>query len=212
MKLVVLSTESLQKELLTQGFRDGVQIEWQSEIKIIEDADGYIDLLFSHTTERIDKLKQLSTGPGGQPTTIIVDAVNTTLDQLPAGFIRFNGWNSFLKNPLLEVAGAAADKEKTENIFSCFNKKIEWVPDIPGFITPRVICMIINEAYFTLEEKVSTKEEIDTAMKLGTNYPYGPFEWSAIIGLKNVFHLLTILAQTNSRYTPSALLQKEAQL
>lgn len=211
MKLVVLSSEAFQKELLAQGLRDGVQIEWQSEIKIIEDADGYIDLLFSHSAERIDKLKQLPAGPAGQPSTIIVNAVNTTLDQLPAGFIRFNGWNSFLKNPLLEAASAAADKEKAENIFYCFNKKIEWVPDIPGFITPRVICMIINEAYFTLEEKVSTKEEIDTAMKLGTNYPYGPFEWSTVIGLKNVFHLLKLLAQTNSRYTPSALLQKEAQ-
>ena len=212
MKLVVLSTEALQKELLTQGVGNGFELEWQSDIKNMEEADGYIDLLFTNSAERIDKLKQLPAGPAGQPATIIVNAVNTTLDELPAGFIRFNGWNSFLKNPLLEAAGAAADKEKAENIFSCFNKKIEWVPDIPGFITPRVICMIINEAYFTLEEKVSTKQEIDTAMKLGTNYPYGPFEWSTIIGLKNVFHLLTILAQTNSRYTPSALLQKEAQL
>ena len=70
--------------------------------------------------------------------------------------------------------------------------------------------MIINEAYFTLEEKVSTKEEIDTAMKLGTNYPYGPFEWGQKIGLKKVNELLTTLAETNSRYTPAALLQKEA--
>ena len=204
MKLVVLSTESLQKELLAQGFGHGVQLEWRPDIEIMEDADGYIDLLFTDSAERIDKLKQL------QPATIIVNAVPTSLVDLPAGFIRFNGWNSFLKSPLLEAAGAAKDKEKAENIFSCFNKKIEWVPDVPGFITPRVICMIINEAYFTLEEKVSTKEEIDTAMKLGTNYPYGPFEWGTIIGLKNVFHLLTTLAQTNSRYTPSALLQKEA--
>lgn len=211
MKLVVLSTEALQKELLAQGIRDGVQLEWMSEIKVMEGADGYIDLMFINAEERIDKLKQLPAGPGGQTATVIINAVDITLTALPAGFIRFNGWSSFLKNPLVEASGAAKDKEKAENIFSCFNKKIEWVPDVPGFITPRVICMIINEAYFTLEEKVSTKEEIDTAMKLGTNYPYGPFEWSAIIGLKNVFHLLTTLAQSNSRYTPSALLQKEAQ-
>ena len=49
-------------------------------------------------------------------------------------------------------------------------------PDIPGFISARVVSMIINEAYFALEEEVSSKEEIDTAMKLGTNYPYGPFD------------------------------------
>ena len=102
------------------------------------------------------------------------------------------------------------NKKAAEKIFSCFNKSTEWVPDIPGFITPRVISMIINEAWFTLDEKVSTKEEIDTAMKLGTNYPYGPFEWGTRIGLKNVYELLTMLSKINSRYTPSSLLQKEA--
>ena len=205
MKVVVISNDALQKELLAQGIGDGVQMEWQQEINIVQDADGYIDLLFSHSVERIDKLKQL------QPATVIVNAVNNTLVELPAGFIRFNGWNSFLKSPLVEAAGADANKTMAENIFSCINKKIEWVPDVPGFITSRIISMIINEAFFTLDEKVSTKEEIDTAMKLGTNYPYGPFEWGTIIGLKNVFYLLTTLAQTNSRFIPSALLQKEAQ-
>ena len=43
--------------------------------------------------------------------------------------------------------------------------------------------MIINEAYFTWEAGTSTKEEIDIAMKLGTGYPYGPFEWGEKIGL-----------------------------
>jgi 3-hydroxybutyryl-CoA dehydrogenase len=101
-------------------------------------------------------------------------------------------------------------KTKAEEVFSCFNKKIEWTPDIPGFLTPRVISMIINEAYFALDEKVSTKKEIDLAMKLGTNYPYGPFEWSERIGLKNIHALLSELHKTNSRYEPAALLKQEA--
>ena len=42
--------------------------------------------------------------------------------------------------------------------------------------------MIINEAFLALQEGVSTKEEINTAMKLGTNYPLGPFEWVEKIG------------------------------
>ena len=132
------------------------------------------------------------------------------MNELPPGFIRINGWNSFLKRNLVEAAGADENKKAGEKVFSCFNKSTEWVPDIPGFITPRVISMIINEAWFTLDEKVSTKEEIDTAMKLGTNYPYGPFEWGTRIGLKNVYELLTMLSKINSRYTPSSLLQKEA--
>jgi 3-hydroxybutyryl-CoA dehydrogenase len=50
--------------------------------------------------------------------------------------------------------------------------------------------MIINEAYLTLEEGIASREDIDLAMKLGTNYPYGPFEWADRIGLGNVVRVL----------------------
>ncbi len=205
MKIVVITNEAFRQELLAQGLSDTVQITWQSTPVLLKGAIGYIDLLFDDSEERIEELEQL------QPAAVIVNAVYTN-KKLPAGFIRINGWNSFLKRPLVEAGVTTENKETTENIFAGFNKTVEWVPDIPGFITARVISMIINEAFFTLDEKVSTKEEIDIAMKLGTNYPYGPFEWGSVIGLKNVYELLTMLAKTNSRYTPSDLLQKEALL
>ena len=48
-------------------------------------------------------------------------------------------------------------------------------------------------------------------MKLGTNYPHGPFEWApAMIGVKNIFALLDVLSQTDKRYSPSSLLKQEA--
>ena len=80
-----------------------------------------------------------------------------------------------------------------------------WIvcPDIPGFISAGVIAMIINEAYFALQEEVSSKADIDTAMKLGTNYPYGPFEWSEIIGIKNVYTLLCNMSKLDKKYVPA---------
>ena len=48
-----------------------------------------------------------------------------------------------------------------------------------GFIFPRTIAQIVNEAYFALEEEVASKEDINRAMKFGVNYPKGPFEWAA---------------------------------
>ena len=108
MKIVVITNDDLKKELLVQGIRDNVQIEWQQEIRPVQDADNYIDLLFNHSAERIDKLKEL------QPATVIVNAVNNILDELPSGFIRINGWNSFLKRPLVEAAGADAGKKMAE--------------------------------------------------------------------------------------------------
>ena len=81
---------------------------------------------------------------------------------------------------------------------------------MPGFITPRVISMIINEAYFALAEGVSTPEEIDTAMKLGTAYPHGPLTWGDKIGLQNIVTLLQKLSVAQPRYAPCEFLVQEA--
>ena len=74
-------------------------------------------------------------------------------------------------------------------------------------IALRIIAMIVNEAYFALGDGISTKEEIDTAMKLGTNYPYGPFEWSEKIGLKKIYALLQNLGNSGERYLVAPLLK-----
>jgi 3-hydroxybutyryl-CoA dehydrogenase len=204
MKIAVIADADGKEELLAQGMPEGVDLCWQEEPVPVAGADGYIDLLFHPAEERINKLAALL------PATVIVNAVNSTTAELPQGFTRINGWKTFLKRSLVEATAKEGDRAAAERIISAFNKTIEWVPDSRGFITARVISMIINEAWFALEEKVSTKEEIDTAMKLGTNYPYGPFEWGEKIGLKNIVELLNMLAQTNSRYKPAALLEKQA--
>jgi len=69
--------------------------------------------------------------------------------------------------------------------------------------------MIINEAYYALGEEVSSKAEIDTAMKLGTNYPLGPFEWGAKIGLHNIYRLLKLLSVEDDRYIVAPYLEQE---
>ena len=99
--------------------------------------------------------------------------------------------------------------KKNTAILKALNKNVIPVPDQPGFISARIIAMIINEAYFAKSENVSTEKEIDVAMKLGTNYPYGPFEWASIIGIKNIYALLKILSETDSRYQPSHLIEEE---
>lgn len=207
MKIAVITNDVLKEEWLAQGRQDAAGIEWLTEPIAIEEAACYIDLLFQPNEERISKLIKL------QPALIIVNSVMTTLNGLPEKFIRINGWPAFLKRPVVESSCNQDDlKVKAEKIFSVFNKTAEWVPDVAGFITARVVSMIINEAYCTLDEKVSSKKEIDIAMKLGTNYPYGPFEWGEKTGLKNVYELLSILSVTNARYAPAALLKKEASL
>jgi 3-hydroxybutyryl-CoA dehydrogenase len=97
-----------------------------------------------------------------------------------------------------------------EQILATLGWNYQIVPDVPGMIAASVIAMIINEAYFAWGDEVSTKQDIDTAMKLGTNYPHGPFEWCDIIGVQPIYHLLQELAKADDRYTPAPALTAEA--
>ncbi len=141
---------------------------------------------------------------------VFINAVTPTLKQInaPSHVLRINGWNGFLRRPLWELAGHVDDNIRS--VFEGINKKIIVVADEPGLVTARVVAMIINEAWFALADGVSTKNEIDTAMKLGTNYPFGPFEWADSIGLTNIVNLLQKLSITDGRYKPSVLLLSAA--
>jgi 3-hydroxybutyryl-CoA dehydrogenase len=204
MKLVVLTDYILKEELLTTGIADGVSIEWIDNPTAFaehKDADAFFDLLFVPDPQRIALLNQLT------EKTVFINSQNPVNQK---HFIRINALPTFLKRDIAEVAAGDEEiKTRAEEILAALNRKAQWVEDEPGFITARIIMMIINEAYFALGEGVSTKKEIDTAMKLGTNYPYGPFEWAEKIGLKNVYELLLNLSNKNHKYKPAEVLIKE---
>lgn len=90
-------------------------------------------------------------------------------------------------------------------------KPVELVQDRVGLVSPRVIFMIINEAFYTLQEGTASAADIDTGMKLGTNYPHGPFEWLEKVGIKNVYEtLLALLNDTHDeRYKICPLLKSK---
>ncbi|MER3465154.1 MAG: hypothetical protein C4329_12835 [Chitinophagaceae bacterium] len=195
MQLVIIANDELKEELCSIGApQDAVWINDLSELS--SEAEVIVDLLFENKTERIQKLQTATS-------LVIVNSVEHTLSEIDPSFIRINGWPTLLKAAVVEaVCIDGSKKELAESIFQQFNKTIRWVTDVVGFITPRVISMIVNEAYYALKEGVSTKEEIDVAMKLGTNYPYGPFEWSQKIGVEKIKALLQKLSTQQARYKP----------
>lgn len=100
----------------------------------------------------------------------------------------------FLQNDVWEISVFRKfETPDLEKLMLQFNQK--WLPveDRVGLVKARVIFMIINEACYTLQEGTATIEDIDTAMKQGTNYPFGPFEWCDKIGITNVFETLAAL-------------------
>jgi 3-hydroxybutyryl-CoA dehydrogenase len=141
---------------------------------------------------------------------IVIHQPLQTLQQIGAtsNVYKMNAWPTFINGSNWELVGQESPALTT--LLTALNKTYTLVQDVIGLIAPRVVSMIINEAYYALEEQVSTKEEIDIAMKLGTNYPYGPFEWCDKIGSLNIYELLIEISKTDSSYTPSILLKQAA--
>jgi 3-hydroxybutyryl-CoA dehydrogenase len=124
----------------------------------------------------------------------------------------FNGLPTFLNRPVLEVSlWKKEDEPELKKLCQQLKTEYMLVDDRVGLVTPRVICMIINEAYYTVQEGTATRDDIDMAMKLGTNYPYGPFEWCRRIGVKHVYELLEAVYDDtqDERYKICPLLKKE---
>ena len=206
MTIAILADNILKEEWLAKGVREEVELIWVDSVSslVMIEADAYFDLLFDGDPERTLKLKQLS----GK--LVFINAVQWTGKAIGQPFIRINAWPTLLRRPVVEMALTGQSQEAAvKNIFEALQWRYQLVPDTCGMITSRVLAMIVNEAYFTFGEGVSSKEEIDIAMRLGTNYPMGPFEWSAAIGLKKIKELLKELGRTDERYRVAPALEKE---
>lgn len=206
MTVAILADELLKQELLAKKLPEGISVVWADSIRAltIADADVYVDLLFEPDVERTQHLKRLLPKP------VIINSVSYTTKKIGADFIRINAWPGLLQRPVVEVAlPPAVNEAVVKDIFGQLQWNYVIAPDITGMITARVLATIINEAYYTLGAQVSTREEIDIAMKLGTSYPYGPFEWAAKIGVQRIHELLVELSKVDERYRPAPLLKAE---
>lgn len=121
----------------------------------------------------------------------------------------FNGLPTFFDREVLELS--SIDRKVEKDKLMSLNFSYELVDDRVGMVTPRVVLMIINEAFYTVMEGTATRDDIDKGMKLGTNYPYGPFEWCEKIGIVQVYETLEALYDDTKeeRYKIAPLLKKE---
>ena len=125
------------------------------------------------------------------------------------GFVGFNGLPFFIGLREWEiVARNENDFSQAKSLLDKAGMTARRVNAGVGMVAPRVLFPIINEAYRTAAEGTATRQDVETSMKLGVNYPFGPFEWAEKIGTDNVGAVLGALAKEyGPQYLPAPALK-----
>jgi 3-hydroxybutyryl-CoA dehydrogenase len=180
-----------------------------NEPVILEKNELLFDFTIHDHPERVARYLQL-------PGTIFLNCSFVSLHHLGVShkLFGFCGLPTMFNRSLLEVSCAqATDQEELKGVLSRLGTGYGLVADQAGMVAPRIIARIINEAFLALEEGTATRSDIDLAMKLGTNYPWGPFEWCERLGQKNVLRLLESVYQNtgDQRYKSAESLRINTQ-
>jgi 3-hydroxybutyryl-CoA dehydrogenase len=176
---------------------------------------GYYD--YSDGEHRPGDPNPPSADPAGPPSGLIELTSGSLAGAAPGedavGFVALPDLDSA---NLVELTRSATTSDATaaatEAHLRGLGKHVEWVGDAPGLVLGRIVCQLVNEAHFALEARVSSAADIDTAMRLGFNYPRGPFEWAEAIGLERVLAVLEALRAElgEERYRAAPSLRRAA--
>jgi 3-hydroxybutyryl-CoA dehydrogenase len=131
----------------------------------------------------------------------------------PGRLVGLHFFNPVLQMPLLELIPGHTTRadvlESARSFAASLGKTVITSRDTPGFVTTRALAVLVNEAAWMLYEGVATKEDIDTAYKLGFHHPMGPFELVDLVGLDTAVAILDVLWDgfRDSRYRACPLLR-----
>ncbi|KON88648.1 3-hydroxybutyryl-CoA dehydrogenase [Sporosarcina globispora] len=131
----------------------------------------------------------------------------------PDKVIAMHFFNPVQKMPLVEIIRGLETSEETAQLIKRaaerMGKETVVINEFPGFVTSRISALVGNEAFYMLQEGLGTPEEIDKAIKLGLNYPMGPFELGDLVGLDTRLNNLKYLhSKLGEKYRPAPLLEQ----
>lgn len=205
-------TKSEKKSILSR-------IKWTTDINDIGDCDLVIEAVDEDLELKKAIFKKIDAI--AHPNTILVSNTSTLsltkiaeVTKRTDKIVGMHFLNPVPKVPLVELVKAFDTSEATLERVKDFAKKIGKtaveVYEYPGFVTTRAIVPLLNEAMYILMEGVATAEGIDTAMKLGYNFPMGPLEMADAMGLDEVLAWMETLWKTlgEPRYRACPILRK----
>jgi len=211
----------VKKERITAADADAIfaRIRFESSTAPLEACQ----LVVEAATERVDLkfqiFESLSTiVPAGgilasNTSSISITAIAAHTDR-PDKVIGMHFMNPVPIMKLVEIIRGMATSQETYDatvaVSTAMGKTTVDGRDMPGFIVNRVLMPYINEAATALYESIGTVEDIDTAMKLGTNVPMGPLQLADFIGLDTCLAIMNVLhsGMGDSKYRPCPLLVK----
>jgi len=136
-----------------------------------------------------------------------------TITKRPERFIGTHFFNPVPVMRLLEIIRGLQTSDETLEIAKAWGKKIGKeiiiVKEAPAFVVNRVLCSMINEAFFALDEGLATAEDIDKGMMLGCNHPIGPLALADLIGNDTLLRVMEGLhRELGDKYRPAQYLRK----
>ncbi|MEI7703670.1 MAG: 3-hydroxybutyryl-CoA dehydrogenase [Deltaproteobacteria bacterium] len=181
------------------------------------------DLVVEAATENVEVKLRILRQVDEVVSTDVVLATNTSsisITQLaavvrrPERFVGLHFFNPVPVMALVEVIRGLQTSDDTQARTLAFAKAIGKTPitvkNGPGFAVNRILCPMINEAIFALQEGMASAEDIDTGMKLGCNHPIGPLALADMVGLDTLLAVMQVFYEgfNDPKYRPAPLLKE----